>query len=192
MKNFKSCIKIFTILTFITGIIYPLTITTIGQILFPWQVNGSIIYQNKVAIGSALIGQPFERGDLFWSRPSPTPDFPYNPLFSGGSNLGPTNPKLISEIRNRIEFFKENGLRLPIPSDLVMASGSGLDPDITPEAAMVQIPRISKVTNIPTGILKELVEHNTEPRDLGILGAKRVNVLKLNLTLIELEKQYVR
>ncbi|PMP86109.1 MAG: potassium-transporting ATPase subunit C, partial [Thermodesulfobium narugense] len=151
-----------------------------------------LIYQNKTAVGSALIGQSFDRKDLFWSRPSGTPDYPYNALSSAGSNLGPTNPKLISEIKSRIEFLKENGLKLPIPSDLVMGSGSGLDPDITPESAMAQIPRISKVTNIPVETLKELVMSNIEPRDFGFLGAERVNVLKLNLKLLELEKKYAR
>ncbi len=193
MKNLKSCIIIFIILTFTTGIVYPLLITAVGQIFFPWQANGSLIYQNKVAVGSALIGQSFNtRSDLFWSRPSGTPDHPYNATSSGGSNLGPTNPKLISEIENRIAFLNKNGIKLPIPSDLVMGSGSGLDPDITPESAMIQIPRISKVTNIPEDTLKELVIKNTETKDLGLLGANRVNVLKLNLKLLELERKYAR
>jgi len=113
-------------------------------------------------------------------------------MASGGSNLGPTNPELISRIKERIKFLKENGLQSPIPSSLVMGSGSSLDPDITPEAAISQVPRISKTTKIPADILIELIKKNTKTRMLGFIGAERVNVLKLNLALIDLEKQYAR
>ena len=192
MKNIKSCILIFMILAITTGVIYPLAITALGQVFFQWRSNGSLIYKNNALIGSDLIGQSFNGSNLFWSRPSSTPDFPYNSMVSGGSNLGPTNPELISRIKERIKFLKENGLQSPIPSSLVMGSGSSLDPDITPEAAISQVPRISKTTKIPADILIELIKKNTKTRILGFIGAERVNVLKLNLALIDLEKQYAR
>ncbi len=190
MKNLKIGIKIFALLLLITGIVYPLIITGIAQIFFKNKANGSIIYIDNKPIGSKLIGQPFESFNLFWSRPSSTKGFPYNALYSGGSNLGPTNPVLIKKVENRIEYYKANGEKTPIPSCLVLGSGSALDPDITPQAAYFQIERISKNTGIPPQVLEDLVRKHTHKRILGFLGDNYVNVLELNLNLIKLEQNY--
>lgn len=190
MKNFKIGIKIFLILTILTGVIYPIIVTGIVQIFFKDKANGSIIYLNNKAVGSYLIGQPFENPKFFWSRPSSTLGFPYNALDSGGSNLGSTNPELIKRIEKRIEYIKSYGIKEPIPSCLVLESASGLDPDITPEAAYAQIPRISKYTKIPEDELKKLVDKSTKKGLFGFLGADRVNVLELNIKLLQLKQVY--
>lgn len=193
MKSIKQGLIIFAFLFVITGLVYPIVVTLIGQIAFNKQANGSMIYNNNhIPIASKLIGQPFQSPDFFWPRPSSTPDFPYNALASGGSNLGPTNPELIKRVQERIKYLRENDLKGRIPSCLVLGSGSGLDPDITPSAALAQIPRISKYTHIPVNVLTELVEKHTKKRQLGFLGADRVNVVELNLALIEVKKQYDR
>jgi K+-transporting ATPase ATPase C chain len=193
MKNFKQGLIVFVFLFLITGVVYPLIVTLIGQIAFNKQVNGSLIYNNNhEIIASKLIGQPFQNPKLFWSRPSSTPDFPYNALYSGGSNLGPTNPELIKRVQERTKYLRANDLEGQIPSCLVLGSGSGLDPDITPSAAFAQIQRISKYTHIPARVLDELVKKHIKKRQFLFFGADRVNVVELNLALIEVEKQYGR
>jgi K+-transporting ATPase ATPase C chain len=190
MKNIKICIKIFTVLFILTGVIYPLLVTLTGQIFFHEKANGSIVYLDNKKVGSRLIGQYFESSRLFWSRPSPTRGFPYNALYSGGSNLSPTNPLLIKQVEERIQLLKKKGMDNYIPSCLVLGSGSGLDPDITPEAAYIQIPGLSKSTGISQGELKALVKSHTDKKIFGFLGADRVNVLGLNISLMKLEEKY--
>ncbi|BBJ28479.1 potassium-transporting ATPase subunit KdpC [Athalassotoga saccharophila] len=192
IKQLKASILIFVILFVIVGFLYPLLITVIGNVFFPWQANGSIIYKGNEPIGSELIGQPFSNPGLFWSRPSSTAEFPYNALDSGGSNLGPTNKMLIDRVENRIKILRNSGITGSIPSELVLGSGSNLDPDINLESALVQIPRISKVTHIPENVLRNLVFEHLNGRTFGFMGARVINVLELNLALMNLEKVYGR
>lgn len=192
MKNLKIGLIVFAFLFIITGVVYPLLATGIGQLFFKNQVNGSLIYQKGKLIGSKLIGQPFQKPNLFWSRPSSTPDFPYNALASGGSNLGPTNKELIKRVEERVKYLKQNGLDTPVPSSLVLGSGSGLDPDITPQGAFSQIPRIASYTHIPQNVLENLVKQHIKTKQLGFLGSDSVNVLELNLALINLGKAYAK
>jgi potassium-transporting ATPase KdpC subunit len=172
-------IRMLVVMTVITGLAYPLIVTGIAQVAFKDQANGSLIYQNEKVVGSSLIGQPFSDPKYFWGRPSPTSPMPYNGASSSGSNQGPTNPALIDAVKERISRFETK----PVPADLVTASGSGLDPHISPAAAEYQIERISKSRNLPPEKLRELVQKHTEARQLGILGEPRVNVLRLNLAL---------
>jgi potassium-transporting ATPase KdpC subunit len=176
------------------GLAYPLLTTLVANLLFPYQAQGSLIERNGQIIGSELIGQQFTSPQYFHPRPSATlttdgtkPD-PYNAAFSLGSNLGPTNKALISEVRNRAEAYrKENGLpaNAKVPVDAVTASSSGLDPHITPANAELQIPRVAEERSIRESEVRRLVEENTEGRQLGFLGEQRVNVLELNLALDE-------
>ncbi len=192
MKNLKSALVVFIFLFIVTGVIYPLIATGIGQLAFKNKANGSLIYTSGKPIGSKLIGQPFQSPKLFWSRPSSTEGFPYNALNSGGSSLGPTNPQLIKRVKERIAYLKQNDFKGEIPACLVLGSASGLDPDITPQAAYSQIPRISHFTHIPQNVLEELVKKHVKKKQFGFLGHDRVNVLELNLALMDLEKQYAR
>ena len=188
MKALKQSIIALLILTVITGIIYPLITYGIGQLFFNYQANGSIIYQNDKAIGSELIGQQFTSNKYFWSRPSATANYPYNGLGSGGSNLGPLNPQLIEGIKERVHTLQQASPNntSQIPVDLVTASGSGLDPEISIEAAYYQMPRIAQIRHISVSQLQELVDKNTHYPLFGFLGEARVNVLKLNLALDKL------
>jgi K+-transporting ATPase ATPase C chain len=184
MKEIKTGILLFAVLTLLTGVIYPAAVTILAQTIFPKQSAGSIIYKaDGTPVGSALIGQPFSSAGYFWSRPSATSDFPYNPMTSGGSNLGPTNRELINQVKGRISLLLAAGIKKPVPSDLVMASGSGLDPDITLRSALVQVPRIARERHIPEAEVRSLVKKYTEGRQFGFMGVPRVNVLKLNLAL---------
>ncbi|HXX56938.1 MAG TPA: potassium-transporting ATPase subunit KdpC [Thermodesulfovibrionales bacterium] len=184
MKEIKNGVLLFVVLSLLTGVLYPAAVTVLAQLIFPWQANGSILYgSDGRAIGSSLIGQPFSDPKYFWPRPSATTDFPYNALASGGSNLGPTNKELISQVGERVKTFRESAVQGPLPADLVTASGSGLDPHITPEAAMIQIPRIAKTRHLSEDVVKDLVQRHLDGRQLGLLGSPRVNVLKLNLAL---------
>jgi K+-transporting ATPase ATPase C chain len=184
MKEIKNGILLFVVLTLLTGVIYPAVVTVIAQVIFPQQAAGSLILKSDgTTIGSSLIGQPFSDPKYFWSRPSATTDFPYNALASGGSNLGPTNKDLIGQVADRVKSFRESGIQGQLPADLVMASGSGLDPNISPEAAFIQIPRIAKERKVSEEKLHSLVQAHLEDRQFGFLGAPRVNVLKLNLAL---------
>ena len=184
MKELKNGILLFVALSLLTGVLYPAAVTVLAQLMFPQQANGSIMYTaDGMPIGSSLIGQPFSDPKYFWPRPSATTDFPYNALASGGSNLGPTNKDLISQVADRVKSFRESGIQGQLPADLVTASGSGLDPDISPEAALIQIPRIAKERNVSEEKLRAMVQAHLEDRQFGFLGTPRVNVLKLNLAL---------
>jgi len=184
MKEMKKGILLFVALSLLTGVLYPAAVTVLAQLIFPEQANGSIMYiTDGTPIGSSLIGQPFSGPKYFWPRPSATTDYPYNALASGGSNLGPTNKDLINQVGERVKSFRESGIKEPLPSDLVMASASGLDPHISPEAAIIQVPRIAKERGMDEEKLRILVQAQIEGRQFGFLGAPRVNVLKLNLAL---------
>jgi K+-transporting ATPase ATPase C chain len=173
-------IRMLVVMTVITGLAYPLIVTGIAQVAFKDQANGNLIYQNEKIVGSSLIGQPFSDPKYFWGRPSATSPMPYNGASSSGSNQGPTNPALKEAVEGRI---KDLGGKTPVPADLVTASGSGLDPHISPAAAEYQIARVAKARGIQESAVKELVQKHTEARQLGILGEPRVNVLRLNLAL---------
>ena len=185
----RPAIMALLILTILTGLMYPLAVTGIAQTLFPHQANGSLLIKDGRPIGSALIGQPFDEAGYFWGRPSATSPFPYNAAASSGSNLGPTNPALIHAVQTRIAALKavdpENTALIPV--DLVTASGSGLDPHISPAAADYQVRRVARARGRGRGIdesgVRRLVAEQTEGRQFGLLGEPRVNVLKLNLAL---------
>jgi K+-transporting ATPase ATPase C chain len=174
-------------LTVLTGLVYPLAVTGLAQLLFPDRANGSLIVRDGNVIGSKLIGQYFDKPEYFWGRPSVTAPFPYNAAASSGSNLGPTNPALIEAVRARVAALRavdpDNGL--PIPVDLVTASASGLDPHISPAAALYQLKRVSRARGIDEGTVRDLVARHTQGRQFGVLGEPRVNVLQLNLALDE-------
>ncbi len=187
MKEIKNAILFFVALALLTGVAYPAAVTILAQFIFPHQANGSLVRgAHGVAVGSALVGQPFSDPKYFWPRPSATADFPYNASASGGSNLGPTNKDLVGQVEGRVKSFRESGIQGPLPADLVMASASGLDPDISPEAALIQVPRIAKERKADEEELRELVQQHLEDRQFGFFGAPRVNVLKLNLALDKL------
>lgn len=173
------------ILTAITGIAYPLMVTGIAQVTFPSQAAGSLMTRDGKLIGSRLIGQSFSDPGHFWSRPSATAPQPYNGVASGGSNLGPLNPTLTDGIKQRIDALRaaDPTLEAPVPVDLVTASGSGLDPDISLAAASYQVPRIARERHLQPESLLALVAAHAKGRWLGILGEPRVNVLELNLAL---------
>jgi K+-transporting ATPase ATPase C chain len=186
LNQLKTATLLFLILTVITGVAYPLLVTGIAQALFARQANGSIILdQAGKPLGSALIGQPFNDPKYFWGRPSATSPQPYNGTASSGSNQGPTNPALVDAVKARIQALHEAdpGQRAPIPVDLVTASGSGLDPHISPAAAAYQIPRIARLRGLASANLERLVAGYTEGKQWGLLGEPRVNVLRLNLAL---------
>ncbi len=186
-KELKPLIVIFVALVVLTGFVYPMVVFVIGQIAFPYQANGSLITDgNGTVVGSELIGQQFTADKYFWSRPSYTSGFPYNPLASGGSNLGPTNGKLISDIRNRTMFIKQANSVENVPTDLVMGSASGLDPDISLDAALLQVPRVAKARGLDVTTVEQLVRDRAEKPLLGIAGTDTVNVLTLNLALDKL------
>jgi K+-transporting ATPase ATPase C chain len=193
-KEVRPAIVLLLALTVITGLIYPLAMTGVAQVLFPRQANGSLIEQDGKVVGSALIGQLFSGAGYFHGRPSatntPDPndasktvDLPYNAANSGGSNLGPTNKALIDRVKADVDKLKEENSNAPVPIDLVTTTGSGLDPHITPEAAQFQVPRIAKARNLPEDRLRQLVDEHIEGRTLGLLGEPRVNVLALNMAL---------
>ncbi len=184
MKHITATLKLFAILTILVGVIYPVAVTVLAQLVFPQEAGGSLLYDSGGNLkGSALIGQPFSDPKYFWSRPSATSGYPYNPLASGGSNLGPTNKDLLGQISNRTELLKSSGIQAPVPSDLVEASASGLDPHISMQSALVQIPRVAKARNLDEETLSKLVLEHVEERQFGFLGEQRINVLELNLAL---------
>jgi K+-transporting ATPase ATPase C chain len=185
MSELRPALVCFLLLTAITGVIYPLLVTGVGQVAFADAANGSLIRSGDRIIGSRLIGQPFTDPKYFFSRPSATAPQPYNGAASSGSNLGPTNPALIQAIGERVAALRaldpEN--KAPVPVDLVTASASGLDPHISPAAAEYQVARVARLRHRPESEIRELVKQATEGRTFGMLGEPRVNVLALNLAL---------
>jgi K+-transporting ATPase ATPase C chain len=197
LRLIRPAIVVLVALTLITGLVYPLAMTGIAQVLFPRQAQGSLIQRNGVVVGSELIGQVFESDKYFHGRPSATtaPDpndstktvpAPYNAANSGGSNLGPSNKALVDRVQGDIDKLKQENPSASVPADLVTTSASGLDPHISPDAALFQVPRVAKARNLPEDRIRQLVADHTEGRFFGLLGEPRVNVLLLNLALDQL------
>ena len=187
MKYLRQALVSLVILTLLTGVIYPLFIYGIGKVFFSNQANGSLIEKDGQIIGSSLIGQQFSQAKYFWSRPSATSGNSYNGLASGGSNLGPLNPQLVNNVQARTTALESNNPdHKPIPVDLVTASGSGLDPEISLAGAEFQIPRIAQARNVKPEQIQQLINQAAEYPLFGLIGEARVNVLKLNLALDQL------
>jgi potassium-transporting ATPase KdpC subunit len=194
LREIRPAIVVLVALTLITGLVYPLAMTGIAQVIFPRQAQGSMIERDGHVVGSALIGQNFTSDKYFHGRlsattapdpndPTKTVAAPYNAANSGGSNLGPSNKALIERVQGDLDKLKQENLSVPVPADLVTTSASGLDPEISPEAAEFQVPRIAKARNLPENRIRDLIAEQTEGRFLGLLGEPRVNVLLLNLAL---------
>jgi len=185
MRELRTAVLVLLALTAVTGIAYPLAVTAVAQGLFPSQANGSLLLVDGRSQGSALIGQPFDDPRCFWSRPSATSAFPYDSAASSGSNLGPTNALLVERVRARIEALRaaDPGNTAPVPVDLVTASASGLDPHLSPAAALFQAGRVARERALEPGVVEALVHEHSEGRWLGLLGEPRVHVLRLNLAL---------
>ena len=185
LRLLRPAIVSFLLLTILTGVLYPLAVTALAQVVFPAQANGSLITRDGQTVGSALIGQPFDDPRYFWGRLSATSPYPYNAAASSGSNLGPTNPALIAEVQARVDALHaaDPGNTAPIPVDLVTSSGSGLDPNISVAAANYQVARVARARGLDASVVAALVTKSTTGRQFGILGEPRVNVLQLNLAL---------
>jgi potassium-transporting ATPase KdpC subunit len=194
LREIRPAVVLIVALTLITGLIYPLVITGIAQVVFPYQANGSVLESDGRVVGSSLIGQEFASDRYFHGRPSATtaPDpndstktvpAPYNAANSGGSNLGPTSKSLVERVRADVAKLKEENPTSPVPIDLVTTSGGGLDPHISPEAAMFQVPRVAKARNLSEDRVRQLAAEHIEGRLFGIVSEPRVNVLALNLAL---------
>jgi K+-transporting ATPase ATPase C chain len=181
----RPALVCFTVLTALTGIVYPLVVTAVGQLAFPEQAAGSLIEREGQAVGSSLIGQNFSDPKYIWGRPSATSPQPYNASNSSGSNQGPLNPALTDAVKSRIEALRsaDPGNTAPVPVDLVTASASGLDPHLSVAGARFQAARVAQVRNIPVAQVQQLIDQTTEGQTLGFLGEPRVNVLRLNLAL---------
>lgn len=186
MKSFvRPAVVLLALFTVVTGILYPLTVTALAQVVFPGQANGSLIRQGDRVVGSALIGQPFDDPRYFWGRPSATAPVAYNAAASAGSNLGPSNPALVAAVQARVAALDaaDPANTQPVPVDLVTASASGLDPHISPAAAEYQVTRVARARGLAPETVRNLVVQQTEDRQWGIFGEPRVNVLELNLAL---------
>ena len=181
----RPLLVLFALLTVLTGLVYPLAVTGIGKAVFPNQVSGSLVVRDGKAVGSSLIGQSFQEPKYFWGRISATSPMPNNATASGGSNLGPTNPALIEAVRGRIDALKaaDPDNSLPIPVDLVTASASGVDPHVSPAAALYQVGRVARARHMNPGSVRQLVLGHVEAPQWGVFGEARVNVLLLNLDL---------
>ncbi|MGC7402425.1 potassium-transporting ATPase subunit KdpC [Pandoraea pneumonica] len=181
----RPMLSLFVVLSVITGLVYPLVVTGVGRVAFAREASGSLIYKDGKAVGSSLIGQNFDEPKYFWGRLSATAPMPDNGLASGGSNYGPLNPALADAVKARIAALREADptAALPVPADLVTASASGLDPEISPAAAAYQVTRVAKARGLTPEAVQALVAQNTQGRQWGIFGEPRVNVLKLNLAL---------
>ena len=188
--SFLPALRMLVVLSIVTGVAYPLVTTGIAQLAFPRAANGSLIEHDGKAVGSALIGQPFDDPKYFWSRPSATSPYPYNGGASSGSNQGPTNPALADAVKGRIAALRDAdpGNAVPVPVDLVTASGSGLDPHISVAAAEYQLARVARVRNLPVEAVRKAVAQATDGRTFGLLGEPRVNVVRLNLALERLAR----
>jgi K+-transporting ATPase ATPase C chain len=184
-STLRPALVVFGALTLLCGVLYPAAVTGIGRVAFAHQVDGSLIEVDGKSVGSSLIGQPFAQPGYFWSRPSATAPMPYNAGGSGGSNQGPTNPALLDAVKERVAALKaaDPGNRAPIPVDLVTASASGVDPEISLAAAAYQAPRIAAARKLPEQQVRALIERYRNDPALGFLGEARVNVLALNLAL---------
>lgn len=182
---FRPAVTLFVLLSATTGIVYPLAVTGIAQVVFPDAATGSLLLKDGKAVGSRLIGQNFGEPKYFWGRPSATSPYPYNGAASGGSNQGPLNPALVDAVKGRIDTLRavDPDNKLPIPADLLTASGSGLDPHISPAAATYQLDRVARVRQLKRETVEALLAAHTEDRQFGLFGEARVNVLQLNLAL---------
>jgi K+-transporting ATPase ATPase C chain len=191
IKQAKIAFALLIAISILTGLLYPLLVTGVAQLIFPSQANGSIITADHKMVGSALIGQSFTEPKYFWGRPSATTPYPYNAEASSGSNYGPMNPDFLFSVKNQIAKWQQADIDnlKSIPVDLVTASGSGLDPDISPLAAYFQVHRVAKERNLMDADVNSLINKNIQQRQLGILGEPRVNVLQLNLALDDLDNK---
>jgi K+-transporting ATPase ATPase C chain len=191
VRELRTAAIVFGLLSVLTGVVYPGVVTVVGRVLFPEAASGSVIERDGHGVGSRLLGQAFTSPKYFWSRPSATAPQPYNGAASSGSNLGPTNPALEAAVRGRIAALRaaDPGNADPVPIDLVTASGSGLDPHISPAAAEYQVARVARARRLEEARVRKLVQDETEGRTFGVLGEPRVNVLTLNLALDELDRK---
>src|SRR2546427_11857667 len=185
LAHCRAALVSLALLTIVTGLAYPAIVTGIAQVAFPYRANGSLLVKDGKTLGSELIGQPFDDPKYFWGRPSATTPFPYNAGSSSGSNPSSTNPDLVKTVQGRVDALRaaDPGNTLTVPVDLVTASASGLDPHVSPAAALYQVARVAKARQLDPQAVRQLVEQHTEGRFLGLLGEPRVNVLELNLAL---------
>jgi len=185
LAHCRAALVSLALLTIVTGLAYPAIVTGIAQVAFPYRATGSLVVKDGKTLGSELIGQPFDDPKYFWARPSATTPFAYNAGSSSGSNLSPTNADLVKAVQARVDALRaaDPGNTAPVPVDLVTASGSGLDPHISPAAALYQTARVAKARKMDRDAVRELVERHTQGRWLGVFGEPRVNVLELNLAL---------
>jgi K+-transporting ATPase ATPase C chain len=185
IKLLRQSVRVLLVMTVLTGLIYPLVVTGLAQLCCRAQAEGSLLSGHGHLIGSTLLGQPFDGARYFWSRPSATTPQPYNGAASNGSNLGPTNPAQLDAVRSRLQMLRQSDPtnRLPVPVDLVTASASGLDPQISPAAANYQLERVARARGLAPARVRALIEAHTQGRQWGLFGEPRVNVLELNLAL---------